>query len=54
MIAGIAVSCVGGGLLTTIGTDTSTVEWASYLAVTGLGAGMCGQIPYMALQAVLE
>ena len=54
MIAGIAVSCVGGGLLTTIGTDTSTAKWASYLAVTGLGVGMCGQIPYMAVQAVLE
>ncbi|KAH8787843.1 major facilitator superfamily domain-containing protein [Diaporthe sp. PMI_573] len=54
MIAGIAVSCVGGGLLTTIGIDTSTAKWASYLAVTGLGVGMCGQIPYMALQAVLD
>ncbi|ROW08463.1 hypothetical protein VMCG_03189 [Cytospora schulzeri] len=54
MIAGVAVSCIGGGLLTTIGTNTPQSKWASYLAITGLGVGMSGQIPYMALQAVLD
>lgn len=54
MIAGGIVCSVGAGLLTTVNLYTPTVEWAAYLVITGLGLGMGGQLPYTALQAVLE
>ncbi|KAM0810188.1 putative Major facilitator superfamily (MFS) profile domain-containing protein [Seiridium cardinale] len=54
MIVGGTVCCIGSGLLTTVDLSTPTVEWAAYLVLTGLGLGIAGQIPYTALQAVLE
>ncbi|KAI0594167.1 major facilitator superfamily domain-containing protein [Biscogniauxia sp. FL1348] len=54
MIAGGTICCVGSGLLTTVDLSTPTVEWAAYLVITGLGLGIAAQIPYTALQAVLE
>ncbi|KAH8892800.1 MFS general substrate transporter [Thozetella sp. PMI_491] len=54
MIAGVAIASVGAGLLTTIGLSTSTVVWAAYLVVIGIGMGMALQLPYTALQAVLD
>ncbi|KAI1205122.1 major facilitator superfamily domain-containing protein [Annulohypoxylon truncatum] len=54
MIAGGIVCSVGAGLLTTVGLTTPTVKWAAYLVLTGLGLGMAAQLPYTALQAVLE
>ncbi|KAI2613338.1 hypothetical protein GGR54DRAFT_616262 [Hypoxylon sp. NC1633] len=54
MIAGGVVCCIGSGLLTTVDLTTPTVEWAAYLVITGLGIGVAAQIPYTAIQAVLE
>lgn len=54
MIAGSIVCSIGAGLLTTINLSTPTVHWATYLVVTGIGLGMAGQLPYTAVQAVLE
>ena len=54
MIAGGVVCCIGAGLLTTVGVYTPTAHWATYLVITGLGLGMGMQLPYTALQAVLE
>lgn len=54
MIAGGIIASVGSGLLTTIGLTTPTVRWAAYLALTGVGVGMASQLPYTALQVVLE
>ncbi|KAI0017069.1 MFS general substrate transporter [Xylariomycetidae sp. FL0641] len=54
MIAGVIVTSVGAGLLTTINISTPTVEWAAYMVINGLGIGMAQQLPYTALQAVLE
>lgn len=54
MIAGVVVTSVGAGLLTTIDTTTPTVKWAAYMVINGLGIGMAQQLPYTALQAVLE
>jgi hypothetical protein len=54
MILGIIINTVGAGLLTTIGVSTSTVKWAAYMVINGLGIGMAQQLPYTALQAVLE
>ncbi|RYP41930.1 hypothetical protein DL767_000667 [Monosporascus sp. MG133] len=54
MIAGGIICSVGAGLLTTVNLSTPTVQWATYLVLTGIGLGMAGQLPYTAVQAVLE
>ncbi|KJZ70909.1 hypothetical protein HIM_09702 [Hirsutella minnesotensis 3608] len=54
MIAGGVISSIGAGLLTTVDPDTRTVAWAGYLVMTGIGLGMAAQLPYTALQAVLD
>ena len=54
MITGTAVSIIGYGLLTTIGIDSPTVLWATYLVVCGIGMGTGMNVPYTALQAVLR
>lgn len=54
IILGIIVTSVGAGLLTTLDADTPTVNWAAYMVFNGLGIGMAQQLPYTALQAVLE
>lgn len=54
MITGTAVSIIGYGLLTTIGIDSPTVLWATYLTVCGIGMGTGMNVPYTALQAVLR
>lgn len=45
---------VGAGLLTTVRTETSTVVWAVYMVLTGLGLGLGVNIPHIAVQAVME
>ena len=54
IILGIAITSVGAGLLTTLDADTPTINWAAYMVFNGLGIGMAQQLPYTALQAVLE
>ncbi|KAK7710778.1 hypothetical protein SLS64_005682 [Diaporthe eres] len=54
IIAGLVIAAVGGGLLTTINVATATVKWAAYLTVTGIGIGMSSQLPYTAVQVVLN
>lgn len=54
MILGVVITSIGAGLLTTIDHTTSTVLWATYMVINGLGIGMAQQLPYTALQAVLE
>ncbi|KAJ2999269.1 hypothetical protein NUW58_g43 [Xylaria curta] len=54
MVAGVVVTSIGAGLLTTIGVSTPTVQWAAYMVINGLGIGMAQQLPYTAVQAVLD
>ncbi|KAI0841158.1 hypothetical protein F5Y06DRAFT_260814 [Hypoxylon sp. FL0890] len=54
MISGGIVCYIGAGLLTTIDLSTPTTHWATYLAITGIGLGVSRQLPYTAIQAVLE
>ena len=54
MITGQIVCIVGAGLVTRIGLNTPTVEWASYLVITGIGMGLSMQLPYTAVQVVLR
>ena len=48
------ICSIGGGLITLIDTNTSTVQWAAYIVVNRIGMGMAQQLPYTALQASLE
>ena len=54
MILGSIVGVVGTALLTTIKIETPTVQWATYLVVSGIGIGLGINIPYTALQVVLR
>ncbi|KUI59517.1 Putative HC-toxin efflux carrier TOXA [Cytospora mali] len=54
MVAGSVIASVGAGLLTTIDAAIPTAKWAAYLVITGIGVGMSFQLPYTAVQVVLE
>lgn len=54
MVAGVVIAAVGAGFVTTIDIHTATANWAAYLVITGVGIGMSMQIPYAAVQVVLE
>lgn len=45
------LATVGNGLLSSLQTDTSTVKWAAFQIISGLGRGMAFQVPYLATQA---
>ena len=54
MVLSAIVGSVGTGLLSTVGVDTSTLQWAAFMVVTGLGIGIGVQMPYSAVQVVLS
>lgn len=54
MIVGACIAAIGSGLLTRIALGTPTVEWASYLVISGLGIGLGLNLPYTALHVVLR
>lgn len=51
---GSAVFCVGSGMLYTLKVSSSTGTWIGYQILGGVGAGMCVQIPFIAVQVVLS
>jgi hypothetical protein len=54
MVVGISIATIASGFLIRLDAYTSTLEWAALLVVNRLGMGMAQQLPYTALQAVLE
>ena len=54
MLLGGALCSVGSGLLILLGVDTSTVAWAAFMALTGFGEGLAVNMPYTAIQVMLE
>lgn len=54
LILGSCLLSVGTGLLTTLTLETSTVKWAAYQAIYGVGCGIGWQAPYIAIQTVLS
>jgi MFS family permease len=48
------VFCIGSGLLYTLSPSSSTGHWIGYQILTGIGAGACVQIPFIAVQVVLS
>lgn len=51
---GSAIFAVGSGLLYTLKVDSSTGTWIGYQILAGAGAGACVQIPFIAVQVVLN
>lgn len=54
MVAGVIVTSIGAGFLTTIDITMPTPVWATFMVINGLGIGVAQQLPYTVLQAVLE
>lgn len=54
MIAGTIVFTIGAGLIYTFQVDTDTGKWIGYQLIAGLGAGAGIQIPFVAIQVVLN
>ena len=54
MVVGELISVAGTAMLTQLEPNTSTLKWASYLVVAGLGMGMAMQLPYTAIQITLS
>jgi hypothetical protein len=54
MLAGTVICSIGTGLLIIIGIETPTAVWAAFMAAAGLGDGMCTNLPYSAIQAILD
>jgi hypothetical protein len=54
MLLGQVICSVGTGLLIMIRTQTPTAKWVVYMVLAGFGDGMCTNMPYTAIQALLE
>ncbi|KAK9234935.1 major facilitator superfamily domain-containing protein [Lipomyces kononenkoae] len=53
LIAGVCLTAVGAGLLTTLDIGTEAGKWIGFQIVYGGGLGSCSQAPNMAAQTVL-
>lgn len=54
MVTGVMIAIVGTTLLSRIGLETSTVQWAAFSVITGVGIGLGIQLPYTAIQVALR
>jgi len=54
MALGTAITAIGAGLLVTWGLSTTTATSTAYMFIVGAGAGIGGNQPFTALQAVLR
>ncbi|RVD90246.1 uncharacterized protein DFL_001221 [Arthrobotrys flagrans] len=53
-IVGSCIMSVGGGLLTTLQTNSGPGQWIGYQVVYGLGMGLCFQVPNLAAQTGID
>lgn len=51
---GSAIFTVGAGMIYTLKVDSSTGTWIGFQILAGAGAGACVQIPFIAVQVVLD
>lgn len=52
--AGSAIFAVGCGMLYTLKVSSGAAAWIGYQILAGIGAGACVQIPFIAVQVVLN
>ncbi|KAF2260652.1 MFS general substrate transporter [Lojkania enalia] len=53
MAAGTVINAIGAGLMVTLNTSTTTALSTTFLLIVGTGAGIGGNQPFTAVQAVL-
>jgi len=51
---GTAIFTVGSGLIYTLSPSSSSGQWIGYQVLAGFGAGACIQLPFIAVQVVLN
>lgn len=51
---GSAIFTIGAGMLYSLKVHSSAGQWIGYQILAGAGAGMCVQIPFIAVQVVLS
>lgn len=54
MVAGTMINTIGAGLMVTLNTTTSTSLSTAFMFIVGTGAGIGGNQPFTAVQAVLH
>jgi MFS family permease len=54
MWIGAPVLAAGGGLYQLIRTDSPAAQWIGFQILTGVGYGICSQMPILAVQVVLS
>lgn len=54
MWAGVVIFTVGAGMLYTLKVNSPVGVWIGYEILAGVGAGACVQIPFIAVQVVLD
>ncbi|KAF4554066.1 Efflux pump roqT-like protein 4 [Elsinoe fawcettii] len=54
MIIGGIIAAIGTGFLSTIGLGTPTVKWATFEVLSGFGIGLANNIPFSAVQIILD
>ena len=54
MWIGVIIFTVGSAMLYTLKVDSTIGVWIGYQILAGVGAGACVQIPFIAVQVVLE
>ncbi len=54
MIVGAAIFTVGAGMVYTLATNSGAAMWIGYQILSGFGAGAGVQVPFVAIQVVLN
>lgn len=54
MWVGAPVLAAGGALFKLLNAYSPPLNWAGYQIISGIGYGICGQIPFLAVQVVLN
>lgn len=52
--AGAVLAAIGSGLITTLGMNSTTGEWAGFQILAGFGVGLGFQLPFAAVSVALR
>lgn len=54
MLTGAIFCSIGTGLLVMIDSQTPNIVWVVFMITAGFGDGMCTNMPYTAIQAIID